>query len=104
MDYTENENSECILCNETEDDDHPFKCNDPIMIDAQEESLAILQTSLNKIHTSRTITSIIITHIRQWMRNEVPPHITSLQPNLIHHQEIQIAIETQNRIGWDHFV
>ena len=74
MEYDETENSECVLCNEIEDDNHPFQCNDPIMQDVQEETLEILKTSLTKIHTSTTITSTIITHLRQWMRNtELPP-------------------------------
>ena len=104
MEYDETENSECMLCNEIEDDDHPFQCNDPIMQDAQEETLEILKTSLTKIHTSTTITSTIITHLRQWMRNTELSPSQSLHPDIKYHQEIQKAINQQNKIGWDHFI
>jgi hypothetical protein len=104
MEYKETEDSECQLCNEIEDDDHPFKCNDPTMQDAQEEGLEILKTSLTKIHTSTTITSTIITHLRQWMRNSELPPSQSLHPDIKYHQDIQKAIHQQNKIGWDHFI
>jgi hypothetical protein len=38
------------------------------------------------------------------MRNGAPQHKISFHPNLIHHQAIQTAIESQNKIGWDHFI
>ena len=104
MEYEETEDSECFLCNEIEDDDHPFKCNDPTMQDAQEEALEILKTSLTKIHTSTIITSTIITHLRQWMRNSELPPSQSLHPDIKYHQDIQKAIHQQNKIGWDHFI
>ena len=50
MKFFETENAECILCGEVEDDNHLFKCNDPIMRDAQEEIITDLCSSLEK-HT-----------------------------------------------------
>ena len=104
MNFFETENADCILCGEIEDDDHFFKCNDPIMQDAQEEIIMDLCKSLKKINTSPSIIRTMKLYIQKWMSNKNHTQITTLHPNIQHHQEITLAIKQQEHIGWDHFV
>ena len=95
MNFFETENAECILCGEIEDDDHLFKCNDPIMRDAQEEIITDLCSSLAKIHISLTIIKILKIYIQKRMSSTLHTPPKQLHPNIQHHQEITLAIKQQ---------
>ena len=104
MEYFENKNTECILCGEVKDNDHPFQCNDPIMRDSQEETITNLCSSLTKIQTSPTIIKTIKIYTQRWMSSSPHTPPTHLHPNIQHHQEILQATIQQEQIGWDHFI
>ena len=104
MNLFETENAEYTSCGEVEDNNHPFKCNDPIMRDVQEEILTDLCSSLTKIHTSPSIIRILKIYIQKWMLNKPYTSTIQLHPNIQYHQEITLAIEQQEQIGWDHFI
>ena len=74
------------------------------MRDAQEEIIMDLCKSLKQINTSPSIIRTMKLYTQKWMLNKNHTQITTLHPNIQHHQEITLAIKQQEHIGWDHFV
>ena len=74
------------------------------MRDAQEEIILVLCKSLKQINTLPVIITTMTLYLQQWMKNKEHIQNTTLQPNVLLHQEITLAIKQQEHIGWDHFV
>ena len=96
---------DCPLCGTVEeDDDHPFQCPNAIMRDAQNETLATFRKDLTQIGTYSILTEALIHHIKGWMRQEHADYTHRLLPMVPLHNKLQLAINQQNTIGWDHLI
>ena len=89
MDNSENENAECTLSGEIEDNDHPFKCKEPMIRDTQDETMDILQKSLTKVQIYPVITTTLIKYIKGWMMNSPTTSQHTLLSKVLSHQEFE---------------
>lgn len=65
----------CPLCGvEKEDDDHPYKCNNPKMKDAHKEALDTLKQKLKAFGTYPLMIEVINHYLKHWMRGLTPDY------------------------------